>query len=452
MDIGDCMKNIVIVGGSDVGISAALRIKELDPSARVTIVSANNFPNYSICGIPFYLGGEVKHYTDLAHRTADNIRATGIELLLETTVTELDAKAKTAKAVDKDGRVTDLAYDKLVLGTGGRSIRPNIRGLDLPGVYFMRWIDDALAFDAYLREMKPKSAVIVGGGYIGLEMAEALIRRGLSVTLLEFADMVLTTVDAEFSALVKASLEAKGVKIETGKVVRTIEASGGGLSVAAEPDFTVQADCALVAVGAVPETELARRAGAETGLKGALKISRRMETSLPDIYAGGDCAESVHALTAKPVYIALGTTAHKHGRIIGDNICGVRSDYLGTLGTQSIKLFDMVIARTGMNEAEAQAAGFDARTGDFETWDHKVYYPPAYKTRVRLTVDANTRRLLGCQILGDINAEISKRVDIVAVAIHRGLTLDEFIQMDLSYTPPLSSPWDPLQMAAQAWS
>ena len=445
------MKNIVIIGGSDVGISAALRIKELDPAARVTIVSANNFPNYSICGIPFFLGGEVKHYTDLAHRKADDIRAKGIELLLETTVTELDARGKKVKAAGKDGTVTELAYDKLVLGTGGKSIRPDIKGLGMPGVFFMRWIEDALAFETYLNEKRPKSAVIVGGGYIGLEMAEALVRRGLAVTLVEFADRVLTTVDAEFSALVKAGLEAKGVKIETGKAVKSIAARDGGLAVAAEPGFTAQADCVLVAVGAVPEAGLALRAGAETGLKGALKVSRRMETSLPDIYSGGDCVESLHAITGKPVYIALGTTAHKHGRIIGENICGLRSEYPGTLGTQSIKLFDMVIARTGMNDAEARAAGFDARTGDFETWDHKVYYPPAYRTRVRLTADAGTRRLLGCQILGDINAEVSKRVDIAAVAIHKGLTLDEFIQLDLSYTPPLSSPWDPVQMAAQDW-
>ncbi len=445
------MKNIVVIGGSDVGISAALRVKELDKDARVTIVSANNFPNYSICGIPFYLGGEVKHYTDLAHRKADDIRAKGIELMLETTVTEIDAEAKKIKAAGRDGSMTELAYDKLVLGIGGKSIRPDIKGLGLPGVFFMRWIEEALAFDAYLKEKKPGSAVIVGGGYIGLEMAEALIRRGLDVTLIEFADRVLTTVDAEFSALVKAGLEAKGVKIVTGKTVRTIEQTGGGLRVSASPDHGVQADCVLVAVGAAPETDLARGAGLTLGLKGAIKVNARMRTSSPDIYAGGDCAESLHNITRQPVYIALGTTAHKHGRIIGDNICGVHSEYSGTLGTQSIKLFDMVIARTGMNEAEACAAGFAAKTSDFETWDHKVYYPPAYKTRIRLTADTKSRRILGCQILGDINAEISKRVDIAAAAIQNNMTLDEFIQLDLSYTPPLSSPWDPLQMAAQDW-
>ncbi len=445
------MKKILIIGGSDVGISAALRIKELDGAAGVTIVSDNNFPNYSICGIPFYLGGEVKHYTDLAHRKADDIRAKGIELKLETRVTDIYPKAKKVKVSDKTGAVTELEYDSLVLGTGGKSIKPAIGGLDLPGVFFMRWMDDAINFDEYLKSKAPKSAVIVGGGYIGLEMAEALIRRGLDVTLIEYADRVLNTVDAEFSALVKAGLEAKGVKIATGKTVQAIERTGGGLRVSASPNHGVQADCVLVAVGATPETDLARGAGIALGLKGAIKVNARMQTSFPEIYAGGDCAESLHNITRQPVYIALGTTAHKHGRIIGDNICGVRSEYPGTLGTQSIKLFDMVIARTGMNEAEARAAGFAARTSDFETWDHKVYYPPAYKTKIRLTADMKSRRMLGCQILGDINAEISKRVDIAAAAIQNNMTLDEFIQLDLSYTPPLSSPWDPLQMAAQAW-
>jgi len=445
------MRKILIIGGSDVGISAALRIRELDKDTKVTIISNNRFPNYSICGIPFYIGGEVKHYKDLAHRTADDIRARGIELMLETTAANIDAAARKVTAVGKDGTETILQYDKLVLGIGGRSIKPDIKGLELPGVYFMRWMDDCLNFDNYLKEKTPKSAVVVGGGYIGLEMAEALVRRGAAVTLIEFADRVLTTVDKEFSALVAARLEEKGVKISTGKAVRTIEQKAGKLTVSAAPDLEVETDCILVAVGAVPETGLARKAGILTGLKDAIKVNARMETNLPDIYAGGDCVESLHSITKKTVYIALGTTAHKHGRIIGENICGISSEYPGTLGTQSIKLFDLVIARTGMNNAEAAAAGFDPRTNEFETWDHKVYYPPAYKTRIRLTADKTTRRLLGCQVLGDINAEISKRVDTVAVAIQKGVTLDEFIQLDLSYTPPLSNPWDPTQMAAQDW-
>jgi len=370
--------------------------------------------------------------------------------MLETTATGIDASNKSVTAVSKDGVKTVLEYDKLVLGIGGKSIKPNISGVDLPNVFFMRWIDDCLKFDAYLKEKTPRSVVVVGGGYIGLEMAEALIRRGVSVTLVEFADRVLTTVDWEFSEVAKAKLEEKGAKIVTGKAVRTIKQNGRKLIVNA-PDFSAEADCVLIAVGAIPETGLAKNIGIQTGVKGAIKVNERMETNIPDVYAGGDCAESLHNITRKPTYIALGTTAHKHGRIIGENVCGLNTEYSGTLGTQSIKMFDLVIARTGMNDAEALAAGFDPHTNDCETWDHKVYYPPAYKTRIRLTADKKTQRILGCQILGNINAEISKRVDIVAAAIQKNVTIPEFIQMDLGYSPPLSSPWDPTQMAAQSW-
>jgi NADPH-dependent 2,4-dienoyl-CoA reductase/sulfur reductase-like enzyme len=445
------MKKIVIIGGSDVGISAALRIRELDTNTKVSIITNNRFPNYSICGIPFYIGGEVKHYTDLAHRTADDIRVKGIELLLENTATGIDASSKTVTAVSGSGQETTLEYDKLVLGVGGRSIKPNISGIELPNVFFMRWIDDCLKFDNYLKEQTPKSAVVIGGGYIGLEMAEALIRRGVSVTLIEFADRILTTVDKEFSEIVRNKLEEKGAKIVTGKAVRSITKNENRLRVNAAPDYQIDADCVLVAVGAVPETEIAKKIGIHTGIKGAIKVSSRMETNIPDIYAGGDCVESLHNITKQHTYIALGTTAHKHGRIIGENICGLHSEYPGTLGTQSLKLFDLVIARTGMNDAEASAAGFEPKTVDLETWDHKVYYQTAYKTRIRLTADKRSKRILGCQICGNIHTEISKRVDIVAAAIHNKVTIPEFIQMDLSYSPPLSSPWDPTQMAAQAW-
>ncbi|MGA2091496.1 MAG: FAD-dependent oxidoreductase [Endomicrobiales bacterium] len=446
------MKKIVIIGGSDVGISAALRIRELDKNTTVRIISNNRFPNYSICGIPFFIGGEVKHSTDLAHRTADDIRAKGIELLLENTATCIDTSKKTVTALNGNGEETSLGYDKLVLGVGGRSIKPNISGIDLSAVFFMRWIDDCLQFDSYLREEKPNSVVVVGGGYIGLEMAEALIRRGLSVTLVEFADRILTTVDKEFSEIAKNKLEEKGVKVITGKAVQSITKKDNKLRVHTVPDHQMDADCVLVAVGAVPETALAKKIGIITGIKNAIKVTSKMETNISDIYAGGDCVESLHSITQQHTYIALGTTAHKHGRIIGENICGLNSEYPGTLGTQSIKLFDLVIARTGLNDAEASAAGFDPHTVDFETWDHKVYYQPAYKMRIHLTADKRSKRILGCQISGNINAEISKRIDIVASAIHKNVTIPEFIQMDLSYSPPLSSPWDPTQMAAQAWN
>lgn len=444
-------KRIVIVGGSDVGITAGLRIRELDKEANVTVISNNNYPNFSICGIPFFLGGEVKDYKDLAHRTADDIRAMGLKLLLDSTVRSVDTASKAVSIIDGKKKESVLSYDQLVLATGGKSIRPLIEGLDLPGVFFLRWIEEALEIDRYIHENKPESAVVVGGGYIGLEMAEAFIRRGLRVTLIEFEDRILTTVDKEFSERVKKMLEEKGAEIVTGRKVQSIVKEKGQLTVKAAPDYKVSADMVLAAVGAEPETALGKSIGVKTGLKGSFKVNEKMQTNIDDIYAGGDCAESLHNITGKPVYIALGTTAHKHGRIIGENICGLKSEYPGTLATQSIKLFDTVIARTGLNNKEAADAGFDPFTSAFETTDHKVYYPPAYKTQIRLTADRKTERILGCAIIGHIDAEISKRIDIVAAAIHKKTTVPEFIKMDLSYTPPLSSPWDPVQMAAQGW-
>ncbi len=445
------MNKTVIIGGSDVGIIAGLRIRELDRDSDVSIVSNNHFPNFSICGIPFFLGGEIDNYKNLAHRTADDIRATGLKLFLDSKVTSIDPEKKEISYIASEGKNEILVYDKLVFGTGGKSIRPDFEGMDLEGVFVLRWIDEALSIDNFIKERKPKDAVIIGGGYIGLEMTEALLRRGIKVRVVEFFDRILTTVDKEFSELVKNELEKKGAQIFTGRKIEKITKKDGRLHITASPDLALTADMALVAVGALPETSLAKTAGIETGIKDAIKVNRKMETNIRDIYAGGDCAESVHVITKKPVYIALGTSAHRQGRIIGENICGHVSVYPGTLGTQSIKLFDTVIARTGFNYREASAAGYSPLTIDFTTWDHKVYYQPAYSTRIRFTACRKTKKILGCQIIGSIKAEISKRIDIIAVAIHKGVTVSEFVQMDLSYTPPLGSPWDPLQMAASEW-
>ncbi|MDZ7795299.1 MAG: FAD-dependent oxidoreductase [Spirochaetia bacterium] len=445
------MKRVLIIGGSDVGITAGLRICELDSEADVSVLSGNTYPNFSICGIPFFLGGEIADYQDLAHRTADEIRASGLKLYLGAEVRTIDPKARKVVFIDSEGEKTSLGYDKLVIGTGGKSALPNIPGLDLPGVFTLRWINEARRIDRFIKETAPREAVIVGGGYIGLEMTEALIRRGIKVKLLEFLDQILPTVDKEFAEIVRTGLENRGAEIFTRNKVERISEKADGLEVLTGNGKAFAAEMILVATGAVPESSLGQSIGVEIGVKGTLKVNRKMETNIEDVYAGGDCVESLHAITKQPVYIALGTTAHKHGRIIGENICGLESKYPGTLGTQSLKLFDMVIARTGLNDREAAEAGFEPYTHSFETWDHKQYYPPAHKLNIRFTADKNTQRLLGCQIIGPLQAEVSKRIDIIAVALQQGLGVSEFVMLDLSYTPPLSSPWDPVQMAAAAW-
>jgi NADPH-dependent 2,4-dienoyl-CoA reductase/sulfur reductase-like enzyme len=251
--------------------------------------------------------------------------------------------------------------------------------------------------------------------------------------------------------MVQAMLQNNGVAIKTGNGVQSIKIEKNKKLKVITANDEFLADIVIVSLGATPNSELVKSTGMELTSRGAIRVNARMETSIKGIYAGSDVVETYHAITGQPVYFAIGTLAHKHGRVIAENICGIESTYPGTIFTQSVKLFDAVIARTGMRPDEASNAGFDQGTIDIEADDHKKHFPPSYKLRIRFTADKCSRRILGCQIVGNIHAEVSKRIDIVAVAIHGGKTVDDFIQMDLSYTPPLDSPWDATQMAAQAW-
>ena len=443
---------LVVIGGSDAGISASLRAKELSPDTEVTMILADRYPNFSICGLPFYLSGEVSDWNTLAHRTADEIEKKGIRLFPDHRVTAIIPDRKHILATDAEGRSKTFSYDRLVIGTGGVSLVPNLPGIDLPGVFFLRWMADSFAFQEYLTSRRPTSIVIIGAGYIGMEMADAMIRRGLSVSVVEFLPSVLTTFDPALGGIVRTELEQQGVQVFNGFAVERIESIGNRLSVRSVAADTITADMVLVAVGSRPETDLARSAGIETGVKGAICVNRRMETRIPDIYAAGDCAETYHRLLGKNTYLPLGTTAHKQGRIAGENAVGGNREYAGTLGTQSVKIFNLVAARTGLKDDEAMKEGFSPLSVDIETWDHKVYYPHAEKMRIRITGDQKTGKLLGAQIIGAYGTEVSKRIDTVAAAIHNGMTMESLNDLDLSYTPPLSSPWDPVQMAAQAWS
>ncbi|MFW6000905.1 MAG: FAD-dependent oxidoreductase [Halanaerobium sp.] len=441
-------KKVVIIGGSDVGISAALRIRELDDNIRPFIIADNNFPNFSICGIPFFLGGEVEKWENLAHRKESDIKEAGIDLMLNTKVVKIDTENKEIEAVNAEGS-HKISYEKLVMGTGGINIVPPIEGLDLPEVFFMRWMDDAISFDQFIEKKQPKKAVVVGGGYVGLEMVEALINRGLEVTVVEFLDSVLTTVDKKLRKIVQKNLEEKGAEFVLNTAVEKIEKENGSLIISGSNGFKVTADTALVSVGTKPNTELAEGTELKTDGRGAFIVNKKMQTNNKDIYAGGDCTQTLNNITGEFDYFALGTVAHKHGRIIGSNICGLDREFEGVIGTQSIKLFETVIARTGLDEEEAEAAGFNPVTAEIEAWDHKIYYPPAYNTHLKVIADKESRKIIGAQILGNINAEISKRIDIFSSAIYNQMTVEEFSQLDLSYTPPLSSPWDPVQSVVQ---
>ncbi len=453
--------HVIAIGGSDAGISTALRARELDPTVDVTVVVADAYPNFSICGIPYYISGEVTHWRNLAHRTYADLEATGMQLRLDTLATQINVDAKELVVRDREGTEETLSYDALMVGTGAVPIKPPIAGLDHlgpeQGVHLLHSMDDTFALTSTLERAGITRAVIVGAGYIGLEMAEGLTTRGLQVTQIEQLPEVLPTVDPELGALVHTELERHGVTVACDTRVDAIEQAENGagpLIVHAtgpggEPQ-TYPADVVLVVVGVRPETELAASAGAELGTKGAIVVDQRMRTNLPNIYAAGDCVVTHHQLlgtTDRP----LGTTAHKQGRVAAENILGRERDFAGSLGTQVVKVFDLVIARTGLRDHEAISADFQPLTVASQADDHKAYYPGSHPIQMRYTADQRDGRLLGLQLLGHLGSEIAKRVDIAATAIHNVMTIDEISDLDLSYTPPLGSPWDTIQAGAQAW-
>lgn len=446
------MKRFVIIGGSDAGISAALRAKELDSSIDITMVLADQYPNFSICGLPFYISGEVKHWRDLAHRTRGDIEASGISVLDRHLAESIDPSAKTVLVRDlNSNKNISLHYDQLLIGTGAVSARPPIEGIDLPGVFFLRWMRDSFAVKKYIENHHPRSISIIGAGYIGLEMADAMRQRELEVNIVEYFPSVLMTLDPPLGAIVRTELETRGVRVHTDTAIDKIERQDEKLLVRSKNGFEIRSDMVLVAAGSRPEVHLAKAAGIELGNGGAIRVSPRMETNIPGIYAAGDCAETYHQLLKKNTYLPLGTTAHKQGRTAGENMAGGSCEYTGSLGTQSVKIFGLVAARTGLKDEEARKEGFDPLSVDLDIWDHKVYYPGAKKLHIRITGDRGSGQLLGAQIVGAYGTEVSKRIDILATAIFHGMNVRSLGQLDLSYTPPLSSPWDPVQMAAHGW-
>jgi NADPH-dependent 2,4-dienoyl-CoA reductase/sulfur reductase-like enzyme len=453
---------LIAIGGSDAGIAAALSAREPDPATDVTVVLADSYPNFSICGIPYYVSGDVRDWRSLAHRTIADLEATGIRLRLDTTAYRINPDRHVVVA-GADGREQTLAYDALVVATGAVPVRPPIDGLDRlgpgDGVHLLHSMGDTFALMNTLETADIREAVIVGAGYIGLEMAEALTARGLTVTQLEQLPEVLPTVDPELGSLIHAELERHGVRVSCHTRVTAVKPTGPGSAArlavhAAGPDgepMRFPADIVLVVVGVRPDTQLAADAGVQLGVKDAIDVDRHMQTNLPDVFAGGDCVVTHHRLLG-PSYLPLGTTAHKQGRFAGENALGGSRQFAGSLGTQVVKIFDLVAARTGVRDHEATAAGFDPLTVASHADDHKAYYPNSHTLAMRYTGDRRDGRLLGVQIVGHLGSEIAKRIDTIAAAIHTGLTIDAISDLDLSYTPPLGSPWDALQHGAQAWT
>jgi NADPH-dependent 2,4-dienoyl-CoA reductase/sulfur reductase-like enzyme len=453
--------HLVAVGGSDAGISAALRARELDPAAEVTVVVADGYPNFSICGIPYYVSGEVTHWRNLAHRTYADLEDTGMKLRLDTLATSIDVGGQRLAVREQDGNESLIDYDELVVGTGAVPVRPPIDGLDTlgagDGVHVLHSMGDTFGLTASIDRIQPKTALIVGAGYVGLEMAEGLTTRGIAVTQVEMLPEVLPTVDPELGALVHAELDRHGVVVHIRSTVTRISRAPNGcgrLHVDGlgpdEEELSWDVDLVLVVVGVRPDTDLLVAAGAQVDARGAVVVDESMATGLPHVWAAGDCVITHHRLLGI-TYLPLGTTAHKQGRVAGENALGGKARFAGSLGTQVVKVFDLVAARTGLREHEAVAAGYTPLTSQASPDDHKAYYPGAQPINIRITGDANTGMLLGAQLIGPKGTETAKRVDTYATALFHHMTVDAVSELDLSYTPPLGSPWDAVQMATQAW-
>jgi NADPH-dependent 2,4-dienoyl-CoA reductase/sulfur reductase-like enzyme len=449
-------RRLLIIGGSDGGIMAALRARELDPDIDVTVMLADAYPNFSICGLPYLISGEVGHWRNLAHRTTADLEATGMTLALDTTAERIAATDHQVLARTASGDELTFDYDKLIVATGAVSARPPIAGLDRLGVsdglHLLHTMGDAFAVQSTIEHRQPESAIIVGAGYIGLEMAEGLTTRGLQVTVIERLPEVLPTVDPQLGEVVRQQLTDNGVKVMTNTAVSALtKLDNGNLCVHTADDACHEAGLVLVVTGVKPDVDLAVSAGATLGYGGAIAVDRRMQTGAPDIYAAGDCVHTHHRLMPAPTYLPLGTTAHKQGRVAGENAIGGDTEFAGSLGTQVVKIFELVAARTGLKDIEATAAGYRPHTTAASPDDHKAYYPGSHPIDIRVTGDTTTGRLLGAQLVGHRHSEIAKRVDTYATALFHEMTAADVERLDLSYTPPLGSPYDAVQVAAQRW-
>ena len=439
---------VIVIGGVAAGMSAASKLRREDPGAEIVVYERGSFLSYGACGLPYYIGGWNEDPQKLIARTPEKFREMGIETHLRHEALRVDPEAKTVTVRDLDGgrEFTDR-YDRLMIAVGCRSAAPPVPGYDLPAVFSLRSMEDGLLLHEIARLPGVRHVVIVGGGAIGVEMAEALVRLGKQVTLLEGADRLLRPFEPEFSELAAQELERNGVTLKLNSRLQAIEEKQEYRLVRTEKE-DLRCDLVLMAAGIRPETGFLKDTGIRMARNGALMVDREMRTSLPDVWAAGDCATCYHRVLEEDYYLALGTVANKTGRIAGANLAGKHEKFTGVLGTAAIKVFGLEMGRTGLSEPEAQRLGIPYKTKMVSTQDHPAYYPDPQKLVIKLIYEANTRRLLGANVAGTHDAVM--RTDMFAVAIHAGMTTEELGMVDLAYAPPFASVWDAVHIAANA--
>ena len=437
---------VVVIGGTAAGLSAASKAKRLRPELEITVFERTGYISYGACGLPYFVGDMIQDPNDLVSLFPEDVEKRGIRIFTHREVTKIDRTAKTVTVRDlESGSVEVWPYDRLVIATGASPIRLPIPGGDAKGVCYLRTVEDGIALKALAGASG--TAVIIGGGFIGLELAEELTQRGVRVHLLEALPRLLPFLPEEFSALVLETLERNGVTVHTGTAAGAFLTESDRLrAVRTDSGEEIETELALVSVGVRPATQLAADCGLTLGLKGSIAVDEEQRTSDPDIWACGDCAETRNRITGQPAYVPLGTTANKQGRIAGVNVAGGHDRFPGILGSMVTKVFDAYIAATGLSLEQARQAGFDAAATQITKNERASYYPGGRSSRLSLVFEKGTGRLLGAQALG--SDMVAGRINTLAATITAGMTVSVVNELDLVYAPPVAPVYDPILIAA----
>ena len=438
---------VVIVGGVAGGATAAARIRRLDEQAEIVVFERSGFVSYANCGLPYYIGEVIDDPEDLTLQTPESFFSrfrVHMKVHHEVTAIHPDQKSVSVKDLET-GATFEESYDKLLLSPGAKPVIPDLPGIDSSKLFTLRTVEDTFRIKEFVDQNKPKSAVIVGGGFICLEMAENLRHLGMEVTIVQRPKQLMNPFDSDMASFIHSEVRKHGVKLMLGHTVEGFAEQDGGVNVLLKDFAPLSADMVVLAIGVTPESTLAKEAGLALGIKGSILVNDRMETSVPDIYAVGDAVQVKHFVTEQDTLIALAGPANKQGRIAADNICGGDSPYLGSQGSSVIKVFDMTAASTGINETNAKKAGISVDTVILSPMSHAGYYPGGKVMTMKVVFEKETYRLLGAQIVGYDG--VDKRIDVLATAIHAGMNATELKNLDLAYAPPYSSAKDPVNMA-----
>lgn len=439
-------ERLVVIGGVAAGMSAAAKARRSNPDLEIVVYEKSGYVSYGACGLPYAIKGEIARVEDVVVRTPAQFAKQGIGVHVRHEVLAIDAAAGSVTVRDLAGGHTFTDhYDKLLLTTGGAASRIPVPGADLPGVFTLRTVEDGLAIQAWLREVRPAHGVIIGGGYIGLELAEALAAHGVRLTIVERLAQLQPSLDAEMAAHVQEELERQGVTVALEHGVEAIEGDERARAVVAGGE-RFAAEIVIMAAGVRPSVGLAQAAGIALGPTGAVAADDHQRTNLPNIWSAGDVAEAHHLVTGRPAWVPLGTTANKQGKVAGENIAGGDARFGGIVGTSVVKVFDLTAASSGLSLARAQAEGFAAKSVSASAGSRAHYMPGGSPIHVKLVYEAGSGRLLGGQLVG--REGVSKRIDTIAAALHAGWTVEQLGELDLAYAPPFSPVWDPILVAA----